>query len=619
MGTILFLILFPLAAAAALLLIKTDGAREWMVKGSSAVIAIASIFLAVQYYGVDGEFFVLESKVIEYAIVGIEVLLGLLIFYLGIRYKKYLAPLIALVQTPLLVWFELTIGQRIPVTNNLYIDRFSVIMVLIIGIIGTLICVYSLGYMKEFHHHQEQEDRRPWFFFLLFVFLSAMFGIVTSNNLVWMLLFWDITTLCSFFLIGYTKTKEAIHNSFRALVINLTGGLAFTLAILALGSFYGTLELNQMLAIGTMGYSVVLPAALLAFAGITKAAQMPFSSWLLGVTAAPAPTAALLHSSTMVKAGVFLMVKLAPVMGWNIAGIMTSMIGGVTFLVASFLAISQTDAKRVLSYSTVSNLGLIVACGGIGTPGAVWAAIMLLLFHAIAKSLLFLCVGTAERQIGSGEIQDLDGLFGRMPRIAQYMAIGISGMFLAPFGMLLSKWIALKAFVDSGNPILVMVLVFGSAATLYFWTKWLGKIIAIIANPMDLEETESGSERLILSFLAAVTAALSVLFPLIATYLIVPYLQAVYQMEIAYELSATNLYLMSLLMAVLVLLFTFSFRKAKKSTEPICLSDLEQGEEALIEWDLAGFFGEKKMDLIGVICCSTIIVLAFLFLLGGAF
>ena len=127
-----------------------------------------------------------------------------------------------------------------------------------------------------------------------------------------------------------------------------------------------------MITIGAMGYSVVAPAAFLAFAGITKAAQMPFNSWLLGAMVAPTPTSALLHSSTMVKAGVFLIIKLAPVMGWNFAGLMVMMVGGVTFLMASFAAISQTNAKKVLAYSTVANLGLIVACGGVGSAEAVW-------------------------------------------------------------------------------------------------------------------------------------------------------------------------------------------------------------------------------------------------------
>ncbi|MEG1584178.1 MAG: proton-conducting transporter membrane subunit, partial [Anaerovorax sp.] len=350
MSIIFFLILFPLVIALALLVLKTDAARDILVKIAAAVIAVGSIYLAVKYFKSGGEYFAFANEAINYIMMVIEIALAIMIFCLGIKYKKYLASLLAAIQTPILVWFELNVGHGIHVTNNLYVDRLSIVMVLIIGIIGSIITVYALGYMKDFQHHHEGPDRRPLFFFLMFIFLSAMFGIVLSNNLVWLYFFWEITTLCSFFLIGYTKTTEAINNSFRALIMNLLGGLAFVIAIVVLGIFYQTLELSQVLMMGLYNIDLTLPVALLAFAGITKAAQFPFSSWLLGAMVAPTPTSALLHSSTMVKAGVFLIIKLAPVLGWaSLAGIMVMFVGGITFLMASFAAISQSNAKKVLA------------------------------------------------------------------------------------------------------------------------------------------------------------------------------------------------------------------------------------------------------------------------------
>ena len=631
MGTLFFLIIFPIVVAVALLVLKTDAARKWIVTLSSAMIAIGSIYLAVQYFSSGGQYFEFESEAVSTAMMVIEILLALLIITLGLKHKKYVVLVLTAIQAPLMVWFELNVGHEIPVANNLYLDRLSLVMVLIIGIIGTLICVYSIAYMKDFqHHHHKEPDRRPFFFFLMFVFLSAMFGIVTSNNLIWMYFFWEITSLCSFLLIGYTRTPEAIRNSFRALAMNLGGGLTFAMAIVFMGLYYNTVELNQLLNIGMMGYNIVIPVTLLAFAGITKSAQMPFSSWLLGAMIAPTPTSALLHSSTMVKAGVFLIVKLAPVMGWNVAGVMTMMVGGVTFLIASFMAISQSNAKKVLAYSTVANLGLIVACGGIGSPGAVWAAIMLIIFHAVAKSLLFLCVGTAEHHIGSRDIEDMDGLFTKMPRIAQFMSIGIIGMFLAPFGMLLSKWVALRAFVDSGNPLLVLLLVFGSAATLFFWTKWLGKIIAIVAKQESIEESVQKEEWSVLSTLAGLTVALCVVFPVISHTMVVPYLSAIYQDDGTSALAASNMYIMSILAVTIVLMFLFSFGKTKRRIVPIYLSGANLGDDltfmsslgqpqaySLKNWYMERYFGERKMSIIGVLSCSTIIAIAFILLLGG--
>ena len=557
MGTIFFLILFPLVVAFVLLVVKADAARDVIVKFAAIVIAAGSIYLAVQYFRNGGQMFDFSHETVNYVMMIIEACLAIYIIIIGIKHKKYLASVFAAIQTPLLIWFELTKGHHIEVVNNMYIDRLSVIMALIIGIIGSLICVYALGYMKDFqHHHADEKDRRPWFFFVMFLFLAAMFGIVTSNNLIWMYFFWEITSLCSFFLIGYTKTKEATNNAFRALIMNLLGGVGFAVGIVILGIVYQTLELSTMITYGMMYSGIMaIPAAFLAFAGITKAAQMPFNSWLLGAMVAPTPTSALLHSSTMVKAGVFLIIKLAPCLGMgNFAGLMTMTVGGVTFLLASFAAISQSNAKKVLAYSTIANLGLIVTCGGIGTAGAVWAGIMLIIFHAITKSLLFLCVGTAEHNIGSRDIEDMDGLFGRMPRLAAFMMIGIAGMFLAPFGMLISKWASMTAFVDSGNLILVGIICFGSAATAFYWTKWLGKMGAIVAGTENIQQKVHKEEWFVQGTLVTLTIVACLAFPLISSYSIVPYLEGVFGGLSSMALSADNMIIMVIMVAVVLLL-----------------------------------------------------------------
>lgn len=633
MSTIFFLIGFPLIVAIVLLLLKADVARDIIVKVSAAVIAAASIYLAVQYFGSGGETFKIPYAAnIGYVMMGVEVILAIVIVVIGVMKKRYLAPIFALIQTPLLIWFELGKGHSIEVGHNVYVDRLSLIMVLIIGIIGSLICVYAIGYMKDFQsHHKDAPDRRPWFFFLMFLFLSAMFGLVMSNNLVWMYFFWEITSLCSFFLIGYNglfhkkenEDKVATKNAFRALVMNLAGGVGFVIAIVTLGMNYGTIELSTMLTIGTMGYSVVVPTIFLAFAGITKAAQMPFNSWLLGAMVAPTPTSALLHSSTMVKAGVFLIIKLAPVLGDNVAGIMVAMVGGITFLMASFAAISQSNAKKVLAYSTVANLGLIVACGGIGTAEAVWAGIMLIVFHAVTKSLLFLCVGTAEHNIGSRDIEDMDGLFNRMPRLATFMLIGIAGMFLAPFGMLISKWATMVAFVDSGNILLVVFICFGSAATAFYWTKWMGKLSAIMAGRDDIQKNVHREETVVHMILSILTVIVCLGFPFISKGAVIPYLADTYGTVETMALSENNMIIMVIMIAVLILLFAFLFGRTTKKIVPIYMAGVNTGDDlsfinsmegktqvSLRNWYMEGYFGEFKMNVIGVITTGIVLVVA---------
>ncbi len=631
MSTIFFLIVFPLVIALALLVLKTDAVRDIIVKLAAVIIAAGSIFLTVQFYTSGGKFFDFQSALIGNLMMGIEVVLAVVIIVLGIKYKKYLASVLAIIQTPLMIWFELGTGHSLDVMFNIYIDRLSMIMVLIVGIIGSLITVYATGYMKDFqHHHEGEPDRRNIFFSIMFVFLAAMFGIVVSNNLIWMYFFWEITSLTSFFLIGYTKTEEAINNSFRALIMNLLGGLAFAIAIIVLGTQYGTVELSGLITVGMVGYSVVLPAALLAFAGITKCAQMPFNSWLLGAMVAPTPVSALLHSSTMVKAGVFLIIKLAPVLGWNIAGVMVMMVGGITFLMASFAAISQSNAKKVLAYSTVANLGLIVTCGGIGTHGAVWAGIMLIIFHAITKSLLFMCVGTAEHNIGSRDIEDMDGLFGRMPRLATYMMIGISAMFLAPMGMLVSKWAAMTSFINSGNFILVAIICFGSAATAFYWTKWLGKLSAIVAKAENIQMNVHKEEWGVLGTLVVMTLLVALLFPLISSWMLVPYLASIYGGSIVTALTSNNLVIMSIMVATIILLVIMFYGRTNKKIVPIYMAGVNAGDDltyhgsmqtdmkiGLKNWYMEKYFGELKMNVIGDVLTVIVIVGVFAMLLGG--
>jgi len=232
----------------------------------------------------------------------------------------------------------------------------------------------------------------------MYLFLSAMFGIIFSNNLLWLFFFWEVTTLCSFLLIGYRDDKASQDSAFRALNMNLIGGVVFAFGIVYLFVTTQTMELDKLLLLdqGT----VLLPAVCFAFAGLAKSAQFPFSSWLTGAMVAPTPVSALLHSSTMVKAGVYLILRVSPVMDNTVAAQMLTLIGGVSFLVTALIAISQSNAKKVLAYSTISNLGLIVACAGVNTPAAVWSALLLIIFHAVAKSLLFLCVGSYRVQAG---------------------------------------------------------------------------------------------------------------------------------------------------------------------------------------------------------------------------
>ncbi len=629
----MFLVLFPLIAGIVLLFVRNDSLRRVIVRLSALILAVASLLTAVLYFK-DGLNLALHREWINYGMVAIEIVLAMVIIGFSIKHKKYITILLILIQTPLINWYEFSHAHTVEITADIVIDRFSLIMILITGIIGSLICVYALNYMKDYHHHHhEVEDRRPFFFFLLFVFLSAMFGIVLSNNLLWMYFFWEITTLCSFLLIGYTKTDIAIKNAFKALIMNLIGGFGFAAGIIYLGLAIGTQELNQLSLLARSGVDLLIPAVLLGMAGLSKSAQMPFSGWLLGAMVAPTPTSALLHSSTMVKAGVYLLIRIAPILGFNVAGMLVMMVGGITFLLASLIAITQSDGKKVLAYSTVSNLGLIVACAGIGSYESIWAGILLIIFHAIAKSLMFLSVGTVEHNMGSRDIEDMHGLIVKLPEMALMMTIGIAGMFLAPFGMLVSKWAALKAFIDSDNILIVMILVFGSAATLFYWTKWLGKLVAVLNKSERIASRLTFDEWISLGIHAVLTVAVCFIFPLIANRFIEPYLNTQFTAQMGAVISEGNIKIMSLMLGMVLLiplgLFGFVTLKEDRIVTSY-MGGVNQGDNRyftdslgrkkplyLSNWYMEKYFNEARLNMIGVIATSAVIIVIFSMALGG--
>jgi len=620
MTILLALILVPFVAGFSLLLSRAEAWRKIVVSGVVLAVSCGVVALAIRPVPTDLTSLPFSQHAINLGMLVVEIAMSLFILYVGARAKNLLVILLALAQAGLMTWFELTAGAHVEVSQNLLVDKFSVIMALINGLIGGGICLYALGYMREYHEtaHRDVPDRRPLFFALLLVFMGAMFGLIFANNLTWLFLFWEITTLCSFLLIGYTQTDEAKQNAMRALVMNLAGGLAFALAFVWFHKQSGSVEMITL--IGSKQALALLPAALLCFAGITKSAQLPFSSWLLGAMVAPTPVSALLHSSTMVKAGVYLVLRMAPVITGTKVGMLVALVGGVTFMITSLAAITASDAKRVLAYSTVANLGLIVLCAGIGTAEAVWAGVLLIIFHAVAKCLLFLCVGVVEHKVHSRDIEAMSGLIVAMPRVAVMMLIGMAGMFLAPFGMLISKWAVLKAVVDA-SPLLSVFIVFGSSATLFFWVKWMGKLLQVVETPHRVTSELVLGEAIALYGLAAATFLTCLLFPLISSHFIVPYVAGVYGH--ATSLAQGNVIIMLIMMAF-VILFPVSFLHTRRGvrvtdaylgganlrSSTIFVGSANQPQTVAIgNYYLRGFFSEAGLARWGVIGSAVLLAI----------
>ncbi len=627
MVLLFFLVLFPIGVALLTALAPNHQIRNWIVKVSAGIISAATCILTFLFLKLDLNYYEINFEAINRVMLCLELLIGVYVIYLGIKDKKYLISLLMAAQAIVLCWIEFKLIGSVEIKHNMFIDKFSLIMAILVGIIGSFICLYSVGYMHDYHkHHKEIKDQRRKFFFILFIFLSAMFGMIFSNNLMWLYFFWEITTLCSFLLIGYTGTEESRNNAYKALMFNVLGGLAFAVALALLASKAGILELNKL--ISGEKVSVLIPAVLICFAGLTKSAQMPFSSWLLGAMVAPTPTSALLHSSTMVKAGVYVIIRLAPILNDTAAGFLVALVGGFTFLIASLIAIAQTDAKKVLAYSTIANLGLIVTCGGIGTYESVWAAVLLIIFHAVAKSLLFLCVGTVEHELGSRNIEVMHGMIKKMPILAIMLIVGIAGMFLAPFGMLISKWAALKAIVDT-NPILVIFIAFGSAATLFFWTKWMGKIIAIPQKEEQMEIIVKKTEILPMAALSVATIMVCLMFPFISSKLVNPYVIEVFNHGASMD---TGNVIIMLIMMGLILLLPIRLLVSRKELKEVSIylgganadepkrfyGSMGTVQKLYIEnYYMDRYFGEGRLFKIGLAICSAatllMLVMAFIY------
>ena len=636
MSIVPFLICFPFLVSILMYITRVNKVRNMIAYVCSGVIVIADGVFVAQWIasGCKPKWLYYETELIDHLIIGAVWILAGVVTYLCFKHKRYAISLLSVVPTIAVTYAELC-GPGIVDTGRIYVDHLSVLMCMIVGLIGSLIVVYSVGYMHGYHHHHvEFEDRRYYFFTLLFVFLGSMFGFVLTDSLLWIDLFWECTSICSFLLIGYTKTEEAIANSFRALWMNLLGGAALVVGVIYTIYEVQNVSLRNLVSIAVEGNpSAVIPVAMIAVAALTKAAQMPFSTWLMGAMVAPTPSSALLHSATMVKAGIYVLFRLSPALSGNTTGLLISFIGGFTFFAASFMAIAQSDGKKVLAFSTISNLGLMVACAGVGTAETIWAGVFLMIFHAISKSLLFQNMGATENSLHSRDIEDTHGLIYRLPKLGMFMFIGIAGMFLAPFGMLISKWSALKASVDESNILLVLFICYGSATTMFYWTKWMSKLISFTDTEIKVRDVTKKDELFSLTVHAVLMLALCLLFPLLSKVYVEPLLMELF----ATSTAVLSTSILVLLVVIICFIFAVPFMAYRYSSHihgtkklsymnGINMGNNKEFVDAFGEpkhlfmsnWYFKWFFGQRKLMVPCELISAVFLIGVLCIILGGA-
>jgi len=333
---------------------------------------------------------------------------------------------------------------------NFRLDALAWMFASLISGIGLLIILYAAYYL----HHDDPAGK---FFAQLMLFMAAMLGIVLSDNLLLLLVFWELTSISSFLLIGYWGSREESRTGARmALAITGGGGLVMLAGIVVLGQIAGTFDLSAMMGRAAEiqahpSYPVAL--GLILVGCFTKSAQLPFHFWLPEAMAAPTPVSAYLHSATMVKAGLFMMMRLYPVLGGTalFEGVVAS-VGLATMVFAAFVAVFKHDLKGLLAYSTVSHLGLITFLIGLGSPMSAVVAVFHVLNHAAFKAALFMSAGIVDHETGTRDMRRLGGLMALLPITGTLVLIASAAMAgIPPFNGFISKEMMLDAALQGGG------------------------------------------------------------------------------------------------------------------------------------------------------------------------
>jgi len=430
---------------------------------------------------------------------------------------------------------------------SFFIDGLSLTFALLVSGIGVFIILYSGAYLKG-HPHQGR------FLSFMLMFMGSMLGLVLSDNMITLFVFWELTSITSFLLIGFDHKREAARRAaFQALVVTAGGGMALLAGLILLQQMTGFWEISSLYqfgpAIREQGiYPLVL--ALVLAGAFTKSAQFPFHFWLPNAMEAPTPVSAYLHSATMVNAGVYLLARMNPVLGGSTAWtILLTSVGGVTLLWGATMALKQSDFKQMLAQTTVGSLGLMVLLIGVGSEAAIIGAILYLIAHAFYKGAMFMVVGGIDHATGTRDINSLGGLWRVMPMTFIAALLAASSMAGLPatvaflskeemYSALLSgNWLALLS--ERQNLVILIVLVLGNAMVMAAGLAILFKAFFGPLKPTPIKPHEGSFSIWIGALVLGVfTIGFGVMLELVSENILVPAASAVYNLKVE-----PNLYL----------------------------------------------------------------------------
>jgi ech hydrogenase subunit A len=433
MQMVVVLIFLPIFAALGITLINSLKWQYTIVTITTLIISALSFYL----FSFPVDITYMSTHFIDTFLIVADVVLLLFFVHQSKRFKNKKVLALALVQLLLYGFIETVLPNEEGIL--LHVNVLSNLMFLIINSVGGIIVIYALKYM---HDEVMSDLKKRLFIAALLLFLSVMNTIVIANSLVLFFFLFEMTTLASYLLIAYRDDTLSRTNALRALWMNQIGGVAILLGILVAITQFDTAYLGLLMQ--QSGTYLLFAIALLSMAALVKGASLPFDSWLLGAMVAPTPVSAILHSATMVKIAPFMILSFAPVLAGTLLGSMLSMIGALVFVVASYRALSKDILKEILGYSTIALLGLMIALGAIGTPQSSLLVMVLILFHAISKALLFLVAGVIEKQYHVKSIEDMRGLVEIAPQSSWLLMLGFISLTLPPFGLFVGKLWAIE-------------------------------------------------------------------------------------------------------------------------------------------------------------------------------
>jgi NADH:ubiquinone oxidoreductase subunit 5 (subunit L)/multisubunit Na+/H+ antiporter MnhA subunit len=387
------------------------------------------------------------------------------LFFVVISFVCATAALPALLKgSPLFLHYDLPLG----LSFGFYADGLAVFMAMTSSLVATVIVLYSFGYMKDYNYLNE-------YYMMVCLFIGSMMGLIFSTNIIFIYIFWEITAICCWRLIDFYRRTTTIRPANKAFFVTVLGAFVMLIGFLGIYGETGTFELTAMKGASIPSWAVVL----ILVGVLSKSATFPLHSWLPDAGVAPSPVTSLLHAAVLVKIGVYVYARLFVI---NFAidpafHVAVPVIAAVSALISAGVALRENDIKRIVAYSTISQLAFILlglSCGSkIGAAGAM----LYILMHSLAKGGLFLCAGIVEHNVHTKDITQMGGLFKRMPLTAlAFIFCAFSVMGIPPFGGFFAKYLVIDGIISTGNIALGVVFIIGAIMTVMYLTRLFVKV-----------------------------------------------------------------------------------------------------------------------------------------------